>query len=229
MPTVAALGDEDWVTKTQAQFSPLEVCDTVWVGPSWHMPPALYQEPPRLALTIDPGMAFGTGGHATTQLCLEAIIAAFTSGHLGDESCVLDYGCGSGILALAAAGLGAAQVVALDIDPVAVRVAQANAQANGLGHRVRCVSAQEDLWSQTDVQQGFDLVVANILAQPLRVLAPVLWRCVRPNGGLILSGLLVSQAESLVDWFAAADPSRPRLSVLGTREGWACLGQHPGR
>lgn len=229
-PEVLQLGDEDWVTKTQAQFTPLEVCDTLWVGPSWHEAPTAYRQPPRLALTIDPGMAFGTGGHATTQLCLEAILSAFASGAVGPESRVLDYGCGSGILALAAAGLGAQQVIALDIDPVAVRVAQANAQANQLDHRVRCVSAQEDLSRQiAEPNAGFDLVVANILAQPLKVLAPVLWRCVGPQGGLVLSGLLEAQADSLADWFAAADPSRPRLRLLGTREGWACLGHLPGR
>jgi ribosomal protein L11 methyltransferase len=227
-PDVVRLGDEDWVTKTQAQFTPLEIGDTLWVGPSWHEAPAVYRQPPRLALTIDPGMAFGTGGHATTQLCLEAILAAFASGAVGPDSRVLDYGCGSGILALAAAGLGAEEVIALDIDPIAVRVAQANAQANRLDHRVRCISAQEDLSRQRSVPAtGFDLVVANILAQPLKVLAPVLWQSVGPQGGLVLSGLLESQAEALTDWFAAADPRRPRLRLLGRREGWACLGYLP--
>lgn len=229
-PEIAALGDEDWVTKTQAQFTPIEVSDTLWVGPSWHEAPPAYRQPPRLALTIDPGMAFGTGGHATTQLCLEAILSAFASGAVGPDSRVLDYGCGSGILALAAAGLGAEQVIALDIDPVAVRVAQANAQANGLDHRVRCVSAQEDLSEHKPAPDaGFDLVVANILAQPLKVLAPVLWQCVGPGGGLVLSGLLETQVNALVDWFAAAAPTRPRLRLLGSREGWACLGHLPDR
>lgn len=228
-PEVARLYDEDWVTKTQAQFTPLEVGDRLWVGPSWHAVPAQYRCAPRIALTIDPGMAFGTGGHATTQLCLEAILQASDQGLLTPASRVIDYGCGSGILGLAAAACGVEQVVALDIDPVAVNVARSNASLNGLGHRVRCIAAQEDIFAQGELaSSGFDLVVANILAQPLKLLAPLLWRLTAPRGGLILSGLLSRQAESLIAWYEATDSARPSLQVLGQRDGWACIGIMPG-
>jgi ribosomal protein L11 methyltransferase len=228
-PVFDRLVDEDWVSKTQAQFSPIEVRDRLWVGPGWHEVPQRYRFAPRHALTIDPGMAFGTGGHATTQLCLEAILHAWDVGALTPSSKVIDYGCGSGILGLAAAACGVEEVLAIDIDPVAVSVAQSNAAQNHLGDRVRCLSAQEDLY---DAGYGaspvFDLVVANILAQPLKILAPLLWRLTAARGGLILSGLLASQAESLIAWYAAADPERPPLGVLGLRDGWACIGVMPG-
>ncbi|MFZ9735258.1 MAG: 50S ribosomal protein L11 methyltransferase [Burkholderiaceae bacterium] len=227
-PDVARLQEEDWVTKTQAQFTPLAVGDRLWVGPSWQAVPAQYRQAPRIALTIDPGMAFGTGGHATTQLCLEAILQASDQGLLIPASRVIDYGCGSGILGLAAAACGVEQVVAIDIDPVAVTVARSNARLNGLGHRVRCIAAQEDIFAQADLASpGFDLVVANILAQPLKLLAPLLWRLTALRGGLILSGLLSRQAESLIAWYADADPARPSLQVLGQRDGWACIGIMP--
>jgi ribosomal protein L11 methyltransferase len=228
-PVFDRLLDEDWVTKTQAQFSPIEVCDRLWVGPSWHAVPERYRSAPRHALTIDPGMAFGTGGHATTQLCLEAILQAWDAGALNRSSKVIDYGCGSGILGLAAAAFGVEDVLAIDIDPVAVSVAESNAALNHLGDRVRCRSAREEPYGAADsAAPVFDLVVANILAQPLKLLAPLLWRLTAARGGLILSGLLASQAESLIAWYAAADPGRPPLGVLGLRDGWACIGVMPG-
>lgn len=227
-PVFDRLVDEDWVTKTQAQFSPIEVCDRLWVGPSWHEVPQRYRAAPRHALIIDPGMAFGTGGHATTQLCLEAILQAWDAGVLTPSSKVIDYGCGSGILGLAAAACGVEDVLAIDIDPVAVSVAQSNAAQNHLGDRVRCLPAQEDLYdAERSAAPVFDLVIANILAQPLKLLAPLLWRLTAERGGLILSGLLASQAESLIAWYAAADAERPPLRVIGLRDGWACIGVMP--
>jgi ribosomal protein L11 methyltransferase len=226
--TISRLTDEDWVTKTQSQFTPLEVLDTLWIGPSWHEAPARYRSPPRLALTIDPGMAFGTGGHATTQLCLEAILRAREQGSLAPSSSLLDYGCGSGILALAAAASGLTQVVAVDIDLVAVKVAHSNALHNQLDHRIRFLSADQDLWSVGGLPAaGVDLVVANILAQPLKLLAPLLWGLAAPTGGLVLSGLLASQADALIAHYAEVAPNRPTLSVLGMRDGWACIGYLP--
>lgn len=227
-PDISRLTDDDWVAKTQAQFDPLEVLDTLWVGPSWHPVPVAFTIPPRIALTIDPGMAFGTGGHATTQLCLEAILQAHAQKQLPASARVLDYGCGSGILALAAAACGVERVLAVDIDPVAVDVASANARNNALADRVRCMAAQDDLSTAGDVPStGYDLVVANILAQPLKLLAPLLWRLTAPQGGLVLSGLLDSQAEAMIDWYASVDPQRPPLAVLGQRDGWACIGRMP--
>lgn len=214
--------DCDWVSQSQRQFAPIvleAVGRPLWVGPHWHEPPERFLTPPSLVLRIDPGMAFGTGGHATTQLCLQALQSLASQGPLGR---VLDYGCGSGILAIAAARLGARQVTAIDIDPVSVTVAQGNVDRNGVTEQVRCA-----LPDQHDDHEPFDLVVANILAQPLKLLAPLLWRLVRPGGGLILSGLLCRQQEELVSAYQQAAPARPLLAALGQQEGWLCLGAWP--
>ena len=211
--------DCDWVSKTQGQFRPILLESSgrpIWVGPNWHEPPPRFLVDPALVLRIDPGMAFGTGGHATTQLCLQALQLLAEQHPLGR---VLDYGCGSGILAIAAAKLGATSVGAIDIDPVSLSVAQANVERNGVSGRVQCA-----LPGGPGEAAPFDLIVANILAQPLKLLAPLLWRLVRPGGGLILSGLLLRQQDELVQAYQHAAPDRPSLTALGHQEGWLCLG-----
>ncbi|NDU79912.1 MAG: 50S ribosomal protein L11 methyltransferase [Ferrovum sp.] len=199
---VRRLDDQDWVRMTQMQFTPQHIGQDFWVVPSWHEPPTSA----RLVLHLDPGQAFGTGTHPTTALCLRWLL----NQPLMDRK-VLDYGCGSGILAMAMSLLGGQQVVGVDIDPVAVTTAQANAQKNGLD--VSFLAADE----LTDPL--FDGVVANILWAPLMQLAPLLATKVKRNGWLTLSGLLERQQESIQEayapWFI--------LKVVGVEEGWICL------
>lgn len=199
--SVSHVADEDWVRKSQAQFTPVEIGARLWVGPTWHRPPTR-----RAAVQLDPGLAFGTGTHPTTQL----VLAFLERSVQGGES-VLDYGCGSGILAMAAAKLGAARVDGLDIDPQAVQTAAANARANGVALRV---ALPEALAATT-----YDIVVSNILAQPLIDLAALLASRVAPNGRIALSGILQSQAAEVRDayapWF--------EIGVDQTQDGWALL------
>lgn len=214
---VHPVADDDWVGKTQKQFVPM-VLDRLWVGPSWHeIPPSHAPGNDRgaVALNIDPGQAFGTGGHATTQLCLEALLESIRL--RGVPASVLDVGTGSGILAIAAARLGSGLVWGEDIDPVAVATAQRNAQANGTIPQCRFCDAGE-------VPAGtFDLVFANILAQPLRLLAPMLISRTRPGGSLVLSGILERQAEELLSIYNHHQPHTP-MRKLGSRDGWVALG-----
>jgi ribosomal protein L11 methyltransferase len=198
---VSELADEDWVNKTQAQFAPIEIGARLWIGASWHQPP-----PGRLAVRLDPGLAFGTGTHPTTQLALNFLEA----NTLGGKS-VLDYGCGSGILAIAAAKLGAARVDGVDVDPQAVETASANARANGVELRAALPEALP--------AAAYDIVVSNILTQPLIVLAPLLAaRCAR-HGRIALAGILESQAAKVVaayaPWFD--------IGTRATLEGWALV------
>jgi ribosomal protein L11 methyltransferase len=194
--------DDDWVKRSQAQFSPIEVTPDLWIVPSWHEPP----EPEALSIRLDPGLAFGTGGHPTTLMCLR-----WLAEHLRGGERVLDYGCGSGILAIAAARLGAAAVTGVDIDADAVASARLNAQANGVA----------GTFGGTDTPLGdpFDVTVANILARPLLVLAPLLAEATRPGGSLVLAGLLARQAEEI------ADAYRPWFDVAHYAEeaDWVCL------
>ena len=197
------LAEHDWVRLTQSQFDPIRVSDRLWIVPSWHQPP----DPQALTLVLDPGMAFGTGSHPTTQLCLEWLERRVNTG-----TSVLDYGCGSGILAIAAALLGAREVVGVDIDELAVNAARSNAERNGVG----CThfrNATQELTGQ------FDLVVANILANPLKVLAPAISGYVRRGGKLALAGVLSEQAADVIAAYAP-DIS---LHTVATREGWVCL------
>jgi ribosomal protein L11 methyltransferase len=183
--SVAEVADEDWVRKTQAQFHPIEIGARLWIGASWHQPP-----PGRCALRLDPGLAFGTGTHPTTRLIL-----GFLERHVGGGERVLDYGCGSGILAIAAAKLGATRVDAVDIDPQAVDTAKANARANAVEVRTAL---------PVDVPAAlYDIVVSNILAQPLIVLAPLLAACTASHGRLALAGILKSQAADVAAAYAA--------------------------
>lgn len=199
--TVARIEDQDWVRRTQAQFAPLEIGKRLWIGANWHRPP-----PGRLAVRLDPGLAFGTGSHATTRLILQ-----FLESNIQGGERVLDYGCGSGILAIAAAKLGAALVDATDIDPQAIESATQNAAANGV--RVRAM-LPEDLPPVT-----YDFVISNILAQPLIVLAPLLAARTGRGGRIALSGVLESQAgevaRAYAGWF--------NLETAALDEGWALI------
>ena len=194
--------DEDWVRRSQAQFEPFSV-GRLWVGPSWTEPPAAA----RATVHIDPGLAFGTGSHPSTRLMLRFLEANMRGGER-----VLDYGCGSGILAIAAAKLGAGRVDAVDIDPQAVRTCRANAAANAAAVRA---SPPEEIGSER-----YDIVVANILSQPLIVLAPALAARTAAGGWLVLSGILDSQAGEVVEAYAHA----LRLEILASEDGWALVG-----
>lgn len=200
---VGPVPEADWVRLTQSQFGPIEVCPDLWIVPSWHDPPAQA----RHVIRLDPGLAFGTGSHPTTRMCLRWI-AQRPPGDVPMR--VLDYGCGSGILAIAAAMLGAAQVDALDIDPAALRAAEDNARINGV--QIRCLLPGQE-------QGPYDLVVANILATPLKLLAPLLLRALAPGARLLLAGLLEAQATDVAQAYAAA----LQLHVADTEDGWALL------
>ncbi len=199
---VDAIAEQNWVQLTQSQFDPIRVSQRLWIVPSWHEAP----DPAAISLVLDPGMAFGTGSHPTTRLCLEWLEQAVTP-----DCTVLDYGCGSGILAIAAARLGAGRVAGVDIDPQAVEAARANAERNG----VAAIFAD----SAAPVAGEYDLVVANILSNPLRVLAPAICAHVRRGGKLALSGILAEQAAEIIGLYSAWLP----LAVADTREGWVCL------
>ena len=199
------VADTDWVRSTQAQFPPTQISPRLWVVPTWHEPP----DPTAVNVRLDPGVAFGTGTHPTTRLCLAWLDAELAAG-----SAVLDYGCGSGILAVAAALIGAGEVLGTDIDPQAVAAARLNAQAN---------AARAKFVLPAALPAGrFDVVVANILSNPLKVLAPALLARVAPGGALVLSGVLERQAQDVIAAYAQVDPAVP-LTVWGTDEGWVCL------
>ena len=183
-----AVADADWVRRTQAQFAPIRVNERLWIVPSWCEP----VDAAAANVTLDPGLAFGTGSHPTTRLCLEWLACELQPGEA-----VLDYGCGSGILAIAAAKLGAARVVGIDIDPQAIAASAANAAANGVQATFRAADA-----STTGADETFDVVVANILANPLQLLAPALAARVRPGGRIVLSGILAEQGASVAAAYA---------------------------
>lgn len=197
--------DQDWVRITQAQFQPAHVSPRLWIVPSWSEPP----EKDALVVRLDPGVAFGTGSHPTTRLCLN-----WLDDNLRGGEAVLDYGCGTGILAIGAKKLGAGRVSGVDIDPQAVEAARWNAQENG-------VEADFHLPSATP-EERFPVVVANILANPLKLLAPALLGHVAPNGSLVLSGILERQADEVIAAYRAADPTLP-LKLWRAEEGWVCL------
>ena len=199
---VEEVAEQNWVQLTQSQYEPNRVSARLWIVPSWHEAP----DPAALVLVLDPGMAFGTGSHPTTRLCLEWLERVVIP-----DTSILDYGCGSGILAIAAAKLGASKVLGVDIDPQAVSAAKNNAERNN-------VSAQFDDSSRALCGQ-FDIVVANILANPLKALAPAITAHVRPGGRLALSGILAEQAEELIAIYAPYI----LLSIADSREGWICL------
>ena len=198
---VERVADEDWVRKSQAQFTPFRV-GRLWIGATWHTAP----RDAAAIVRIDPGMAFGTGSHPSTRLVLGFLERTVRGGER-----LLDYGCGSGILAIAALKLGAAAADAVDIDPQSVEVTLANARANSVE-----VRASEP---QALAPGRYDLVVANILAQPLIELAPALSARTRPGGRLALSGILRSQAEEVRAAYAATF----EMSIGEPEEGWALV------
>ena len=200
--TVEAVAEQNWVQLTQSQFDPIRVSQRLWIVPSWHEAP----DPAAVNLVLDPGMAFGTGSHPTTRLCLEWLESNVSPG-----CSLLDYGCGSGILAIAAARLGAGCVAGVDIDPQAVEAARTNAERNG----VAAVFSD----STQSVAGEYDLVLANILSNPLRVLAPAICAHVRPGGRLALSGILREQADEIIAIYSQWLP----MQVADVREDWVCL------
>lgn len=198
---VRPVADQDWVRLTQSQFAPVDITPTFWIVPSWHEPPAAAQQ----IIRLDPGLAFGTGTHPTTRMCLRWIAQRNLSGQR-----VLDYGCGSGILAIGAAKFGASEIVAVDIDPAAVESTHINAANNH-------VTLQVGL---PDVAQGsFNVVLANILATPLKVLAPLLCAHVATGGHLVLAGILERQAQELQEAYAPYLV----LNVADSEDGWILM------
>jgi ribosomal protein L11 methyltransferase len=203
---VRTVEDQDWVRATQAQFEPIPVGERLLIVPSWHVEEVLQRADRRLALVIDPGLAFGTGSHPTTHMCLEWLEQADLAGKR-----VIDYGCGSGILAIAAARLGAAQVAGIDIDPQALVSARENARVNRVDVAVQ--SSSDPLPAPAEV------VVANILSNPLKLLAPMLVSLVAPGGALVLSGVLERQIDEVAQFYGESLP----VTAWRVREGWACL------
>jgi len=199
---VETLEDNDWVRLTQSQFSPIPISSRLWIVPTWHTP----SDPAAINIVLDPGLAFGTGSHPTTRLCLRWLDANIRGG----ES-VLDYGCGSGILAIAALKLGASSAMGVDVDAQAVQASRDNAAANR-------ADAKFYLPDVAPKQQS-DIVVANILTNPLKVLAPLLANATGEGGRIVLSGILAEQAEDVMkiyaQWFNLASPIMD--------EGWACV------
>ena len=210
--TTRSVEEQDWVRLTQSQFAPIHIGKNIWVVPSWHDAP----DSNALILELDPGLAFGTGSHPTTRLCMEWLEA-----HAPAQKTVLDYGCGSGILAMVASKLGAANVIGVDIDPQAIESARFNAERN------QCVieyALPEAFGAAHPATEKFDVVVANILSSPLKLMAPMLAGRVAAGGSLILSGVLSRQAEEV----AAAYAPFIQLSVWAEHEGWVALaGQLP--
>ena len=198
-----AVEEQDWVRLTQSQFAPVEVTPEFWIVPTWHEPPAQATT----VIRLDPGLAFGTGTHPTTHMCLRWIA---THSDLGT---VLDYGCGSGILAIGAMKFGASNAIAVDIDPPAIEATQQNAADNG-------VTLQAGM---PELAQGqFNVVIANILATPLKVLAPLLCSHIAAGGHLVLAGILERQADELI----AAYAPYVQLRVTDSQDGWILMTAH---
>jgi ribosomal protein L11 methyltransferase len=200
--TISAIADDDWVRKTQQQFQPICAAPGLWIVPSWCEP----VERTAINLRLDPGLAFGTGSHPTTRMCLRWLAL-----HLPARATVLDYGCGSGILAIAAAKLGAGAVDGIDVDTLAITASRENAKLNN-------VVARFDL-AEAFKATAYDVVVANILANPLQLLAPLLAARVRARGHVVLSGILEPQAAAVIAayerWFT--------IDVWHSEEGWVAL------
>jgi len=199
--SIAAVPDQDWVRLTQSQFAPVEITPEFWIVPTWHEPPAQARE----VIRLDPGLAFGTGTHPTTRMCLRWIAT-----HAVTSQRVLDYGCGSGILAIGAAKFGASHIDAVDIDEAAVTSTELNAQAN----EVELNAGLPEL-----AQGTYNTVLANILATPLKVLAPLLCSHVQAGGHLVLAGILERQEEELIQAYAP----HLTLKVADREDGWILM------
>ncbi|MFZ3018482.1 MAG: 50S ribosomal protein L11 methyltransferase [Gallionella sp.] len=200
---VETLADNDWVRLTQSQFDPIPISPRLWIVPTWHQP----SDPTAINIVLDPGLAFGTGSHPTTRLCLRWL----DDNIKGGES-VLDYGCGSGILAIAALKLGAARAVGVDVDVQAVIASRDNAVANS-------VDNVQFYQPNNAPKDSYDVVVANILTNPLRMLAPLLANAAKPGGQIVLSGILQEQAQDVMDIYAQwFDLNAPVFE-----DGWSCL------
>jgi len=198
---ISAVPDQDWVRLTQSQFAPVEITPDFWIVPTWHEPPAQARE----VIRLDPGLAFGTGTHPTTRMCLRWLAT-----HPVKQQRVLDYGCGSGILAIGAVKMGAHQVDAVDIDEAAVTATELNAQANHVALNA----------GLPELAQGqYQTVLANILATPLKVLAPLLCSHVATGGHLVLAGILARQEEELIQAYAPY----LTLSVVDREDGWILM------
>jgi ribosomal protein L11 methyltransferase len=208
--TTRDVADADWVRLTQSQFEPIHIGTNIWVVPSWHEAP----DPDGLILELDPGLAFGTGSHPTTRLCMEWLEA-----HPAPGKSVLDYGCGSGILAMVAKKLGADDVTGVDIDPQAIESARANAERNGCAITFYVPNELAVSANERHATGKFDTVVANILSSPLKLMAPMLSGRVAPGGSLVLSGVLARQAEEV----AAAYAPFIKLGVWAEQDGWVAL------
>jgi ribosomal protein L11 methyltransferase len=201
---VQSVPEQDWVRLTQSQFAPVEITPDFWIVPSWHQAP----EQARLVMRLDPGLAFGTGTHPTTRMCLRWIAQHAVLGSNWDR--VLDYGCGSGILAIGVALYGASNIDAVDIDPAAIQACRANAFDNKVSLRAALPEAATG---------EYPLVLANILASPLKLLAPLLCAHMAPGGHLILAGILARQADELKLAYAPW----VRLEVSDEQEGWILM------
>lgn len=198
------LADQEWERVWMDRFQPIHCGGRLWICPSWHAPP----DPEAVNVLLDPGLAFGTGTHPTTAMCL-----SWLSAHPPVGRTLIDYGCGSGILAVAALKLGATRALGLDVDPQALAVSRDNAERNGVLDRL-------DLSAPPSGGQApaADLVLANILAHPLIVLAPSIRACVRPGGQLVLSGMLAEQVGEVSGYY---EQEFELTRVL--HEGWAML------
>ncbi|MBM3115065.1 50S ribosomal protein L11 methyltransferase [Jeongeupia naejangsanensis] len=199
---VVTVEDQDWVRLTQSQFDPIRISERLWITPTWHESP----NPDAINIALDPGLAFGTGSHPTTHLCLQWLDANIAGGET-----LLDYGCGSGILAIAAKKVGAGQTHGVDIDPQAMIASKQNAEQNGV---------EIDFFLPDALPAGeYDVVVANILTNPLKALAPMLAGRVKAGGRIALSGILAEQADEIVAIYGAWFDFAPAKAS----EGWVCL------
>jgi ribosomal protein L11 methyltransferase len=205
--SLRSVAEQDWVRVTQAQFDPIPIGRNIWVVPSWHAAPV----PDALVLELDPGLAFGTGSHPTTRLCMQ-----WLEQHVEAGCSVLDYGCGSGILAILARKLGADSVDGVDIDPQAISAAQDNAKRNQCDE-VRWFVPSDYALARASTR--YDIVAANILSGPLKLMAPMLASRVAQGGAVVLSGMLARQADELIASYAPYIA----LSVAAEREGWVAL------
>lgn len=199
---VERVDDKDWVRATQSQFVPQQISRRLWVVPSWHAAP----DPDAVNIVLDPGLAFGTGAHPTTRLCLRWLDA-----HVRGGESVIDFGCGSGILAIAALRLGAATASGVDVDEQALLAARFNAVQNQVAAQFHDAADK--------LENPAQIVIANILANPLRVLAPLLARLTEPRGRVVLSGILAAQADEVnaayLPWF--------EMDTTEHDDGWVLL------